>query len=223
MTTPHPHLTLPPAPAPPAPSPSGRGPGNRRTMVTGAVAALVLLLVAGGAAGWWLTRDEDTTPYAGRPRVTDDAAGLSYAIPEGWEHDGQQKLISAFTSSVTKKQAGGEGGSTVLAGRGGAVPQPALQRQTERAARSNAEFFYPDGSSELEESRPTTVDGRPAHTVALRVSDGKQGTGTPGHLRLTLVAVDDSRSAFLLGVAQPGGPEESREADKVMESTALEK
>ncbi|MFH8786935.1 hypothetical protein [Streptomyces roseoverticillatus] len=222
MTTPHPHLTLPPAP--PASSPSGRGPGNRRTMVAGAVAALVLLLVAGVAAGWWMTtRDEDTAPFAGRPRVTDAAAGLSYAIPEGWEHDGQQKLISAFTSSVTKKQTGGEGGSTVLAGRAGAVPQAALQRQAERAARSNAEFFYPDGSSEPEESRPTTVDGRPAHTVALKVSPGKPGTGTPGHLRLTLIAVDDSRSAFLLGVAQPGEPEESRELDKVMESAALGK
>ncbi|MEV4927512.1 hypothetical protein [Streptomyces roseoverticillatus] len=221
MTTPHPHLTLPPAP--PVPSPSGRGSRNRRTMVAGAAAALALLLVAGGAAGWWLTRDEDTAPFAGRPRVTDTAAGLSYAIPEGWEHEGQKELIGAFTSSVTRKRTGGEGGGTVLAGRAGAVPQPALQRQAERAARSNAEFFYPDGSSEPEESRPTTVDGRPAHTVALKVSDGKQGTGTPGHLRLTLIAVDDSRSAFLLGVAQPGGPEESREVDKVMESVALEK
>ncbi|MFF7023150.1 hypothetical protein ACFY97_19365 [Streptomyces klenkii] len=221
---PHPPLAFPPAapaPVPPATSPSGRGPGNRRTMVVGGVAAaLVLLLVAGVAAGWWLTRDEDTAPYAGRPRVTDGAAGLSYAIPEGWGSDGK-KLIDAFTSSAGKRNAGG-GGSTVFAGRAGTVPQPALQRQTERAARSNAEFFYPDGSSELEESRPTTVDGRPAHTVALRVSADKQGASIPGHLRLTIVSVDDSRSAFLLGVAQPGGPEENREVDRVMESASLD-
>ncbi|GGY01591.1 hypothetical protein [Streptomyces hiroshimensis] len=223
MTT-TPHLAFPPAP--PAPSPAGR-PGNRRMLVAGAVAALVLLLAAAAAGGWWLTRDEDSSPFAGRPRVTDGAAGLSYAIPEGWKHEEQQKLIGAFTSSVTKTDTGGEGGSTVLSGRAGAVPQPALQRQAERAARSNAEFFYPDGSSEIEESRPTTVDGRPAHTVALRVSDGKHGTGSPegsggaGHLRLTLVAVDDSRSAFLLGIAQPGGPVEAGEVDKVMESASL--
>ncbi|MGK5548718.1 hypothetical protein ACSNOH_28895 [Streptomyces sp. URMC 127] len=226
MTTPHPPLAVPPAPPVPPSSPSGR-PGHRRTVVVGAVAALVLVLVAGVAAGWWMTRDEDGRPYAGRPRVTDTTAGLSYAIPEGWEHEGQQKLIGAFTSSVTKERARNEytgeaGGSTVLAGRARAIPQPELQRQAERAARSNAEFFYPDGSSAPEESRPTTVDGRPAHTVALKVSDGKRGTGTPGHLRLTLIAVDDSRSAFLLGIAQPGGPAENREVDRVMESATLD-
>ncbi|MGK5732516.1 hypothetical protein [Streptomyces sp. URMC 124] len=240
MTT-TPHLAF--LPAPPAPVPPAR-PGNQRMLVAGAVAALVLLLAAGVAAGWWLTRDEDSSPFAGRPRVTDGAAGLSYAIPEGWEHQEQGKLIGAFTSSVTKEHAGtgpgtgsasgsgdstrGEGGSTVLAGRAAAVPQPALQRQAERAARSNAVFFYPDGSSEVEESRAATVDGRPAHTVALRVRDGKRGgTGGPegsggeGHLRLTLVSVDDSRSAFLLGIAQPGGPVEAREVDQVMESASL--
>ncbi|MFC5149973.1 hypothetical protein [Streptomyces aureoversilis] len=239
MTT-KPHLAFPPAP--PAPAPAGR-PGHRRKLVTGAVAALVLLLVAGVAAGWWLTREEDSSPFAGRPRVTDGAAGLSYAIPEGWEHEEGKKLIGAFTSSVTKEHAGtgtgtgsgtgsgtgasSEGGSTVLAGRAAAVPQAALQQQAERAARSNAVFFYPEGSSEVAESRPTTAGGRPAHTVALRVSEGKRGSAVPegaggtGHLRLTLIAVDDSRSAFLLGIAQPGGPVEAREVDQVMESASL--
>ncbi|WP_144440812.1 hypothetical protein [Streptomyces roseifaciens] len=229
MTT-TPHLAFPPAP--PAPAPAGR-PGHRRKLVAGAVAALVLLLVAGIAAGWWLTREEDSSPFAGRPRVTDSAAGLSYAIPEGWKHEEGKKLIGAFTSSVTKEHAGSgsgassEGGSTVLAGRAAAMPQAALQQQAERAARSNAVFFFPDGSSEVEESRPTTVGGRPAHTVALKVSEGRRGTGSTdgsggtGHLRLTLIAVDDSRSAFLLGIAQPGGPVEAREVDQVMESASL--
>ncbi|QLE75615.1 hypothetical protein FGW37_32085 [Streptomyces rectiverticillatus] len=170
--------------------------------------------------------------------MTDGAAGLSYAIPEGWEHEEGKELVGAFTSSVTKEHAGtgartgtgtsSEGGSTVLAGRAAAIPQAALQQQAERAARSNAVFFYPDGSSEVQESRPATVGGRPAHTVALKVSEGKRGAGTPdgsgsgtGHLRLTLIAVDDSRSAFLLGVAQPGGPIEAPEVDNVMESASL--
>ncbi|MFE5869101.1 hypothetical protein ACFQ6V_10665 [Streptomyces roseifaciens] len=231
MTT-TPHLAYPPAP--PAPAPAGR-PGHRRKLAAGAAAALVLLLVAGIAAGWWLTREEDSSPFAGRPRVTDSAAGLSYAIPEGWEHEEGKELIGAFTSSVTKEHAGTgtgsgasrEGGSTVLAGRAAAMPQAALQQRAERAARSNAVFFYPEGSSEVAESRPTTVDGRPAHTVALRVSEGKRGSAVPegaggtGHLRLTLIAVDDTRSAFLLGIAQPGGPVEAREVDQVMESASL--
>ncbi|MFE0044616.1 hypothetical protein [Streptomyces albireticuli] len=185
-------------------------------MVIGAVALLVLA-VCGGGAVWWQTRG-DGDPLAGRPRVTDGAAGLSYAIPEGWKHSGQDKLIGAFTSSVGTESADREGGSTVLAGRSGAVPEEALKPRAERAARSNAVFFAPDGRSTLEESRATEVSGRPAHTVVLRLDGGEGGAG---HLRMTLVRVDGGRSAFLLGIARPAGPEERRQVDAVLESASV--
>ncbi|PNE34553.1 hypothetical protein AF335_08315 [Streptomyces eurocidicus] len=183
--------------------------------MAGSVAALVLAVGGGGA--WWLTRG-DGDPLAGRPRVSDDAAGLSYAIPEGWEHSDRDKLIGAFTSSVGTSGDDREGGSTVLAGRAGAIPEEALKPRAERAARSNAVFFAPDGRSVQEESRATEVSGRPAHTVVLRLDDGKGGVG---HLRMTVVKVDDSRSAFLLGIAQPAGPGERRTVDAVLESAAV--
>ncbi|WP_218776474.1 hypothetical protein, partial [Streptomyces alboverticillatus] len=161
-----------------------------------------------------------------RPRVTDEAAGISYAIPEGWKHDEGKELINAFTSSITGKRTEGgsrgagqdKGGSVVLAGRSRGVPEADLQRQVERAARSNAEFFYPDGSSTREESRPTAVSGRPAHTVVLKVNDGKGGEA---HLRMTLIAVDTSRSAFLLGLTQPAGPSANKLVDAVLESATV--
>ncbi|MFI9200362.1 hypothetical protein [Streptomyces sp. NPDC053048] len=191
-------------------------------MVAGVVAVVVLVLAAAGVGGWWLTRGEDG-PLAGRPRVTDEAAGLSYAIPDGWKHDEGKKLINAFTSSITRKggdEKGGDekGGAVVLAGRAGGIPETDLQRQAERAARSNAEFFYPDGSSTREASRPTAVSGRPAHTVVLKVNDGRGGVA---HLRMTLIAVSDSRSAFLLGLTQPAGPAEREQVDAVLESAAV--
>lgn len=183
-----------------------------------AVVVSVLVLVGGAATAWWLTRDEDGSPLAGRPRVTDDAAGISYAIPEGWQRNKKGDLVDAFTSSITMARTGGEeGGSVVLAGRGGAVPKSELKERTEGVARSNAEYFYPDGRSTLEESKATTVSDRPAYTVALKVSGGEGGTG---HLRLTLIAGQDSRSAFLLGIAQPTGPDEQQEVDAVLESAS---
>ncbi|MBB4887290.1 hypothetical protein WEB32_03745 [Streptomyces netropsis] len=205
---------LPPAPAAPA--------RKRRAAVVGVVAVLVLALVSGIAVAWYMTND-DGGPLAGRPRVKDGAAGISYAIPEGWERNDKGGLINAFTSSVAMKGkatgADGEGGGrTVLAGRAGGIPQSSLRQQTERAARSNAEFFYPDGRSTIEESRATTVSDRPAHTVALKVNDRQ---GHTAHLRMTLVSVDDSRAAFLLGVTQPAGPAERREVDSVLESASL--
>ncbi|RLU79967.1 hypothetical protein CTZ27_36080 [Streptomyces griseocarneus] len=186
-------------------------------MVAGVVAALVFVLAVGSTAAWWLLRDDDSSPLAGRPRVADEQAGISYAVPEGWERsDG--KLIDAFTSSVDTKHGTGDGGSTVLAGRSDAIPESDLRRQVERAAKSNAVFFYPDGSSQPEESRPTTVSHRPAHTVVLRVNDGHGGTA---RLRMTLIAASDHASAFLLGIDQPAGPAEDKAVDAVMESATV--
>ncbi|MEU7135488.1 hypothetical protein [Streptomyces sp. NPDC046261] len=181
------------------------------------MAAVILVLAGVGGAAWWVTRG-DGSPLAGRPRVVDHATGLSYAIPEGWKHKDEGGLIKAFTSTISTEHADGKGGSVVLAGRAGTVPEAALQQRAERAARSNAVFFYPDGSSTPEESRPTRVSGRPAHTVALKVNDGH---GKIGHLRLTLIAEPDDRSSFLLGIAQPAGPAERQAVDTVLESARV--
>ncbi|MFF4953435.1 hypothetical protein ACWC2K_05335 [Streptomyces chattanoogensis] len=208
----------PPVPPSPPQLPPAR-PRNRRALVAGIIAVVVLLVAGGTATAWWLTRGEDGSPLAGRPRVTDKAAGLSYALPEGWKEGKRGGLIAAFTSSITARHTADKGGSMVAAGRARSIPESALKRQAESAARSNAEFFYPDGGSTVEESRATTVSGRPAHTVALKVHDGRGGA--TGHLRLTLVAADDSHSAFLLGLAQPAGAAERKELDAVLESAAL--
>lgn len=79
--------------------------------------------------------------------MTDAAAGLSYAVPEGWKRNDDKDLIKAFTSSIATKGHDGHGGAVVLAGRGRPVEEPVLRQRTEAAARSNAEFFYPDGRS----------------------------------------------------------------------------
>ncbi|WJV48428.1 hypothetical protein [Streptomyces flavofungini] len=240
MTTAPPVPPVPPTPPQPyAQYPQQPQPARgRRGRAVPVVVAVVLAVLAAGLGTWWWTRDGDEAPLAGRPRVTDARAGLSYGIPEGWErNDKRGDLIGAFTSSIASKGKGlgdsaeegneEEGGGLALAGRSGAVPASSLKTETERAARSNAEFFYPDGSSEVKESEATTVDGRPAHTVALAVRDGEGGTA---HLRLTLVSVDGGRSAFLLGVATPGtgvgpyadkGPVDEAAVDDVLASAAL--
>ncbi|MFE9406421.1 hypothetical protein ACFYNY_32465 [Streptomyces sp. NPDC006530] len=213
MTTP-PAVCPPPLPSmPPLPA------GPRRTRhirVVGAAGVLLLVLLAG--AMWWLTRDGDNSPLAGRPRVTDSAAGLSYAIPDGWRRDDGKDLIQAFTSSITKAGPDGHGGAAVLAGRGGAVDESTLQRRTEAAARSNAEFFYPDGTSTLEESRPTRVSGRPAYTVSLSARDDG---GRAGRIRLTIVAQGAEQSAFLLGVTESPEPAVTHEVEAIMAGAAM--
>lgn len=200
------------------------------------VAAVVaFVLVVGGAVAWWVTRDEGG-PFAGRPRVNDEKAGLSYAIPEGWQRN-EDKLLDAFTSAVTRKgpeetddtdgaddpEGGGATGATVLAGRSGAVPHAELRRQTERAASSNAEFFCPDGRRTLHESEATTVSDRPAHTVVLTVAHRACGTL---HLRMTVISVDDNRSAFLIGLAyghvrETGREQGRRLADAVIKDASV--
>ncbi|WP_432585206.1 hypothetical protein ABVG11_03210 [Streptomyces sp. HD1123-B1] len=208
---------------PPPPDAPRRG---RRGTVTAIVVAL-LVLTAGAGATWWLTHDEGGSPLAGRPRVTDRAAGLSYAIPEGWRQS-DEDLVDAYTSSISRRPAADtteagddtdEDGGVVLAGRGDPVPRSALRQRTESAARSNAEYFYPDGRSTLEESRAVEVDDRPAHTVSLtvRAADG----GTENHLRLTLISVRDDRVAFLLGVAESPEKPARQEVDAVLDSASV--
>ncbi|WP_282798118.1 hypothetical protein [Streptomyces sp. CC224B] len=224
MTTP-PTTPSPAAPAPqfvPPPPPPYAPAGRGRRWRGAVVAAVIAAVVAAGLGTWWWTRGDDGA-LAGRPRVTDTEAGLSYGIPEGWKHDGKKKLIDAFTTGMTKKSredAYGKGtdGGFVAAGKAGRVPEAALARQTERAARSNAVFFYPEGSSELKESKATTVDGHTAHTVALAVKDGEGGTA---HLRLTLIIADRNRTAFLLGLGMPGTGPEREEVDTVLSTATV--
>ncbi|MER5929504.1 hypothetical protein [Streptomyces sp. NPDC002054] len=208
MTTPPqpPHT---PAPAAFGPPPAMRPPRARRTVLAAAL-ALVLLAVA-ATAGWWLLREDDDSPLAGRPRVTDQAAGLSYGIPESWKQPEKQgDLINAFTSTISKDSA-----ATVLAGRAGAIAEADLKRQTERSARSNAAFFFPDGRSTITDSQPTKVSGHPAHTVTLKIDDGKAGTA---HLRFTVTTLTADRSAFLMGVAQDPDQAQREEVDTILAS-----
>ncbi|MFF8731879.1 hypothetical protein ACF073_36195 [Streptomyces sp. NPDC015171] len=198
MTTPTPSpTTFPPHPGRlPEPGPAR----SRRRLAAGVVA--VLLVVVGAAAAVRWTRGGDTDPLAGRPRVTDDRAGLSYAVPEGWKHDAAKDkgLIGAFSSQISKVAPAGaeEAGATVLAGPAGrTVPRADLGRMTESAARSNAEFFFPGRAATLEESHDTVLDGRPAHTAVLNV-EGDEGSA---RLAMTVVTVPGERTSFLLGLS----------------------
>ncbi|MEV8532879.1 hypothetical protein [Streptomyces sp. NPDC051211] len=208
-------MTTPPPPAAAFGPPPSMQP-QRRTRRTAVVCALALVLALLAAAGWWLLGDRDDAPLAGRPRVTDAAAGISYGIPEGWKQPEEQgKLINAFTSTIGKTDKDTKTGATVLAGRAGTIPEAELKQRAERSARSNATFFFPDGRSTIDESHPTTVSGRPAHTVTLKIDDGDGGTA---HLRLTVMTLSDARSAFLLGVTQPNGPAEREEIATILAS-----
>ncbi|MEU1403175.1 hypothetical protein ABZ471_12565 [Streptomyces sp. NPDC005728] len=195
MTTPSP-ISRPVYPVP-APQPTPKRP--RRRLLVGTV-ALLLVAACALAAVWW-TKGEGDDPLAGRPRVTDTRAGLSYAVPEGWKHDAakDKHLIDAFSSQMSRTSRGNSsGGATVLAGRAGqAVPRANLRRAAESAARSNAEFFFPDQPATLEESHATELDGRPAHTAVLRIRNDDDGAA---RLQMTLVTVDGTRTAFLLAV-----------------------
>ncbi|MDI3417987.1 hypothetical protein [Streptomyces luteolus] len=185
-------------------------------MLIGVIAAVVLALLAAAGVAWWLLRDQ--SPLAGRPRVTDKAAGVSYGIPEGWKQK-KGELLSAFTSTIDKKPVNGKEWGTVIAGRGNAVPEPELKERTERYAWSNAEFFSPNGTSKLLKSEPTAVDGRAAHTATVRMEDGDGGNL---YMRMTVVSVNDSRAVFLLGLfAEPGTPEEA-DVDAVVASASFE-
>ncbi|MEV4437037.1 hypothetical protein [Streptomyces sp. NPDC049585] len=228
MTSPMPPSSQPyhpPYPAhAPVPPPAPR-PARRTAMIAGAT-ALAVLLAAGGALTWWLTREEDDSPLAGRPRVEDTRAGLSYAIPAGWQHDAAKDagLMSAFTSQIVRKPDAAADhdtmGATVMAGRSGRVVAPsALPQQTERAARSNAEFFFPDQPATLEDSRPGQVGDQPAHTVTVKITDRK---GTTAHLRMTVVTVDHRRTSFVLGLSGDApGARAGQEVDAVLRSTAV--
>ncbi|MFI8927890.1 hypothetical protein ACIG3E_09475 [Streptomyces sp. NPDC053474] len=223
MTTPPSQAPVPPPPpyAPPQPPQPGRSGRSGRSRRRGIVAVVVVALVGAGLGAWWWSRGGDDDPLAGRPWETDLKAGVSYRLPEGWKRD-KGDLVDAFTSSIRTEgeTEGGDGErfGMVVTGRGGAVAESDLKAQTERAARSNAEFFNPDGSAEQTESEATTVGGHPAHTVVLVM---KGGEGGETRLRLTVIKADAARSVFLMGMAKPGAGDEQETADAVLESAKV--
>jgi hypothetical protein len=177
---------------------------------------MVLLLAGGGFAVWRMVYGDDGGPLAGRPRVTDSTAGISYAIPEGWKQR-KGKLISAFTSTIGQENSDDESSGAVVAGRGERMSEDELGAYTERWARSNAEFFFPNSTTSKEESRALTVDGRPAHTVVLNVTDSDGG---PGRLRMTILSVGDGRVAFLIGITtRPEGTPDGTAVQKTGQET----
>ncbi|MDT0453749.1 APA family fibronectin-binding glycoprotein [Streptomyces hesseae] len=220
-TPPQPFHTPHPAYAP-RPTPPWRAKG---TMMAVGLTALVVLLAGVGTLAWWLTRDVDDSPLAGRPRVNNTAAGLSYAIPAGWEHDAAKdaKLMSAFTSQMVKKPGAGAEedalGAVVMAGRSRqVVPASGLRQQTEHAARSNAEFFFPDRPATLEDSHPAKVGDQPAHSVTLKISGPK---GSTDHLRMTVTTIDNRRTSFVMGLyGDTPTATTGKEVDAVLRSTA---
>ncbi|MGW0769365.1 hypothetical protein [Streptomyces sp. NPDC002676] len=195
----------------PGQAPQPAPPRWRRRLLIGLV-ALVVVAVCAVAANWW-TQDGGSSPLAGRPRVTDTRAGLSYAVPEGWKHDAakDKHLVDGFSSQMSRTSgAGSSDGATVLAGRAGqTVARADLRRATEEAARSNVEFFFPDRPATLATSQATEVDGQPAHTVVLRISTDDGGTAG---LRMTVVTIHGERTSFLLGITM-GTPDPSVTAD----------
>ncbi|MDI3421749.1 hypothetical protein [Streptomyces luteolus] len=156
-------------------------------------------------------------PLAGNPRVTDKSAGISYGVPDDWKQR-KGELIKPFTSTIGKKPEGDGIGSTVIAGPGGAIPEAELKRTTEEAAWNNGVFFYPNGDSTMKKSESTTVDGRPAHTVTTAVEDGEGGKV---HLQITIVALDGSQSAFVLGLVDPLGSPDEEVVDAVLASVEV--
>lgn len=209
-------MTTPAWPHQPAPAP-GTPRRYRRPLFAGAVVAFALVLAA--AIGWWLTVGAGNPTLEGRPRVTDGRAGISYGIPEGWKRT-KGDMIDAFTSGISRRQRGVEGGGVVSAGRGGPVPPSALRREAEKAARSNSEFFFPDRAPSTVRSEPTTVDRHRAHTVVLTTEDDE---GRPGRLTFTLVArVRGGDCAFLEGVRQgTGARDEDDDVDAVVRSATV--
>ncbi|MFD4789327.1 hypothetical protein ACFWN1_20170 [Streptomyces sp. NPDC058459] len=91
------------------------------------------------------------------------------------------------------------GVSAVCGGAALSWPGDELRRAAEGAARSDAEFFFPDAPPTLTDSRRTELGGRPAHTVALDVPhDG-------GTARVELTAVAGAHGEFLLALTAGAG------------------
>ncbi|MFF0712553.1 hypothetical protein ACWEVM_25235 [Streptomyces bauhiniae] len=168
-----------------------RSPKTPAPRLWAGLAALGVTVACGGAALSWSGKE------AGRPRVNDTRAGVSYAVPEGWRHDpaADRELLGAFSSRISRASDTAEDATVLTGAAGRPVPSEQLRRTAEGAARSNAAFFFPDAAPTLTESRRTELGGRPAHTVALDVPhDG-------GTARVELTVVAGTHPAFLLALA----------------------
>jgi hypothetical protein len=156
---------------------------RRRIIVWAALVAAVALLAV--AAVRWLLPEAE--------RVEDDAAGLSYELPAGWEelpdYDRAERFTSAADAGLLGPFVGGFGEEIAPGGDLGALAESmAVELPRDMLSASTAFTVL--------RSESVDIGGRAAHEIELTAADPVHGGA---YVRLLVVAVDAGRAGVLYG------------------------
>lgn len=188
----------------------------RRKLLIALASALALTGIV--SLGWWIAQPEPEPPrYCcnASDAVLDTAAGVAYAVPEGWRVFEQGEFIDAFTS-----------GAGVGDGTTGAqiwvfhdeIPVGDLRASAEQIADAQTGLFYAEvpETNDVLTSEPLTIGGRDAYEVEWVANHEQFDHPLYGRL-IQISSADGLASAYVFGFAYPDTENMREEIDWVFD------
>lgn len=191
----------------PAPPPPRRIP---RRLAAVLAAAAVLVLGGGLIAGTgYLVLDRVRAATAPPTSVTDVQAGVRHPLPPGWRA-GKVAPVTAFTSVVVR------GDDAIVMTRPGDAVRPSELREAARELGEVYSRLLQHGDKvTVVDDRSLTVNGRAAHTRALR-AEYRDVVNQPSYLRVMVIEGGKS-GTVMVGMAQPDEPRLRAEVNMIMD------
>lgn len=173
-----------------------------------ALVVVAVLLVAGGlvAGLGYLVLDRVRAWNAPPASAVDTLAGVTYPLPPGWR-EGKVAPVTAFTSVAT------HGGDAVVMSRPGDPVRPAeLRKATLELSDLYSRLLLHGDKVTVLDDRSLTVNGRAAHTRALR-AEYRDVVNRPSYLRVMVIG---DGGPVMVGMAQPDDPRLRADIDAMM-------
>jgi hypothetical protein len=189
----------------PAPPPPRRTPRWLRRLLVAVLALTAASAVIGAVVVTILSRAESAPPTM----VRDPLAGVSYALPPGW-NAGVVAPVTGFTSVSARGDL-----ATVMARPGERVDPPNLRSAVIGLSDLYAQLLLHGDKVSVVDDRAVTVNGRPGHTRAVR-AEYRDVVNEPAFMRVTLLTRLEGGSTVLLGLAHPDDPRARADIEAVM-------
>lgn len=189
----------------PAPPPPRRTPRWLQRLLVAVLALTSASAVIGAIVVTILGRADSAPPTV----LRDPLAGVSYALPPGW-NAGVVAPVTGFTSVAARGDL-----ATIMARPGERVDPPNLRSAVVDLSDLYSQLLLHGDTVSVVDDQAVTVNGRPGHTRAVR-AEYRDVVNEPAFMRVTVLTRPEGGTTVLLGLAHPDDPRARADIEAVM-------